>query len=167
MSTGTDSFTREFGILRELGEQVFNLRGSSIIVEIQAREEMKTKSGLVIATDMNHTKGQSVNAHMVDVGVVLMTGPGYWNDELEVSVPNTTGVSFGDSGAIKRPGYEPLEVQPGAVVIMPQYSAQLLSHFPGIARPTNNKLAIIKMDNVIAYYPTQFAYEQAKKRLNT
>lgn len=146
-------FDKEFSQLRELS--TFKLRGSNIIVEIQPREEMRTKGGLHIVTDAQHTKGGSINAHMVDVGVVLMTGPGYWTEQEQ----NMTGTAL-------KGFYEALEVQPGAVVIMPQHSAQLLSHFPGITRPTNNKLAMIKMDNVAGYYPSQEAYEQTKKKLN-
>ncbi len=80
-----------------------------------------------------------------------MVGQGYWY-ELDTSGP--VG------------GYTPLEVQPGAVVVLPQYSTQLMSHFPGIQRPTGNKLAMVKMDQVLAYYPTQEAYEAAKSKLN-
>lgn len=144
-------FDKEFSQLRELS--TFKLRGSNIIVEIQPREEMRTKGGLHIVTDAQHTKGGSINAHMVDVGVVLMTGPGYWVEREDAEHP-VQGF------------WEALEVTPGAVVIMPQHSAQLLSHFPGITRPTNNKLAMIKMDNVAGYYPSQEAYEQTKKKLN-
>jgi co-chaperonin GroES (HSP10) len=144
-----ESFEKEFSQLRELGEQSFVLRGSSIIVEIQPEEEIKTAGGLIIATDPKHIKGNSVEQHKLQVGKVLMTGPGYWID--------------GEEGS---GSFEPLEVKPGAIVILPQYGTSYISVFPGIQRPTGNKLGVVKMDQVLAYYPTQEAFEQVKAKLN-
>lgn len=144
------SFLKEFTQLREMGEKTFVLRGSTLLVEIQEPEEIKTKGGIVLASASDHVKGNSVAAHKVEVARVLMAGQGYWIENED------TGKGY----------YEPLECAPGAVVILPQYSAQLMSHFPGIQRPTQNKIAMIKMDQVLAYYPTQEAYEDAKEKLN-
>lgn len=140
-----EGFGKEFTILRELGEEVFVLRGSTIIVEILDDEELKTKGGLIIATDSKQTRGDSVSAHRLQVGRVLMTGPGYDGDDGEVI---------------------PLEVKPGAMVVLPQLSTTHLSMFPGIQRPTGNKLALVKEDNILCYYPTAEAYDLAKKKLN-
>ena len=160
MKDKVESFSDDFAKLRSMGEQTFVLRGSSLIVEILPREEMKTAGGLVIATDTKHVGGQSVTAHAVEVGKVLMAGQGYWSGNGPFVFDEEEGVA-GPTGQ-----YEPLECQPGAIVLLPQYSIQLMSHFPGIQRPTGNKLAMIKMDQILAYYPTQQAYEAAKKELN-
>ncbi len=152
------NFEVEFNKLRELGQQTFVLRGSTIIVEILPPEEIKTAGGLVLATDSSHRKGDSITAHRIDVGRVLMTGPGYWVE----SSPDSDDRQYGPGGK-----YEPVEVQPGAIVLLAKYSTEYISHFPGIARPTGNKLAMIKMDSILAYYPSQEAYENAKKVLNT
>lgn len=143
---GQESFEKELAVLRSLGQETFVLRGSTLIVEIQEQEEIKTKGGIVLATHADHAKGQSVAAHRVEVGKVLMVGEGYWDEQ------NREFVSLG--------------IAPGAIVMLPQYSTQLMSHFPGIQRPTSNKIAMIKMDQILAYYPTQKAYETAKKKLN-
>lgn len=157
----SDTFKKEFDTLRTLGEDTFVLRGSSIIVEILDPEEIKTDGGIIIARDPKHTRGNSVEAHKVEVGRVLMCGQGYWNDNPDYGATDENG---------KRsvlPGYyQPLEVQPGAIVLLPQYSLQLLSHFPGIKRPTGNRLAMIKMDAIAAYYPSEEAYNKAKQKLN-
>jgi co-chaperonin GroES (HSP10) len=144
------SFEKEFTTLRELGPGTFTLKGATLIVEILEPEEIKTKSGLIMAQTADHAKGHSVAAHKVDVGRVLMSGYGYWVE--------------GEAGGAGR--FEELECQPGAIVLLPQYSTQLMSHFPGIQRPTGNKLAMIKMDQILAYYPSQEAYELAKAKLN-
>ncbi len=146
----TETFEKELGILREMGEKTFVLRGSTLIVEIQEPEEVKTKGGLIVASHADHKKGGSVEAHRVEVGKVLLAGQGYYTE------------AFLETPA----SYEPLECQPGAIVLLPQFSTQPISHFPGIQRPTGNKLAMIKMDQVLAYYPSQEAYERAKKKLN-
>lgn len=152
-----ESFEKELATLRELGSSTFVLRGSTLIVEIQEPEEIKTKGGIVLATHADHAKGQSVAAHRVEVGKVLMSGEGYWVED----------DTFRPAGGVPGKGYfEKLACQPGAIVILPQYSTQLMSHFPGIQRPTGNKIAMIKMDQVLAYYPSQEAYEKAKKKMN-
>jgi co-chaperonin GroES (HSP10) len=142
----TESFQKEFGILRELGEKVFKLRGSTMIVELIPDQELKTKGGIIIATDSDQRKGNSVEHHKLAVGRVLMTGEGYWNEEME--------------------SYEPLEVNIGAVVVLPQFSTQFISMFPAITRPTGNKICLVKYDQILAYYPTEEAYELAKTKLN-
>lgn len=139
-----EGFEKEFSTLRKLGEEVFVLRGSTILVELLPDEELKTKGGLIIATNSDQPKGNSVEQHKLQVGKVLMVGQGYWEDD---------------------GGYQPVEVQPGAIVILPQYSAQYISMFPGIQRPTANKIAMIKMDVVLGYYPNAKAYEKAKAKL--
>ncbi len=145
-----DSFDKELGILREMGEKTFVLRGSTLIVEIQEPEEIVTKGGLIVASHADHKRGGSVDAHRVEICKVLMSGQGYYVDAAE---------NFSAR-------YEPLECQPGAIIVLPQFAMQPMSHFPGIQRPTGNKLAMIKMDQVLAYYPSQEAYDNARQKLN-
>jgi co-chaperonin GroES (HSP10) len=142
----TETFTETFRRLRELGDSTFVLRGSTMIVEIIRDEELKTKGGIIIATDSRHTRGGSVEQHKLQVGRVLMTGKGYYDAE--------TGT------------YEPLEVQPGSIVVLPQYSLQTISTFPGIQRPTENKLCMVKEADLLAYYTSEEAYTLAKAKLN-
>lgn len=139
----SDGFDKEFAALRALGEEVFVLRGSTIIVEILP-QELKLKSGLVVATTSDQARG-GINANKLEIGKVLMTGPGYWNDD---------------------GGYEPLDIKPGAVVILPQYVTQQISVFPGIHRPTDGKLGMVKENEVLAFYPTREAFEKAQAELN-
>lgn len=140
-----ESFEKEFAILRE--HQGFVVRGSTIIVEILPDEEIKTKGGIIMTGKADHVKGNSFEQHKLLTGKVLMTGPGYWNEEMLA--------------------YDPLEVETGAVIILPQFATQYLSMFPGISRPTGNKIGMIKQDQVIAFYKSQAAYEEAKAKLNS
>lgn len=155
------SFATEFNKLKELGESTFVLRGSTLIVEILPAEEIKTAGGLIMAAPSDHVRGNSIAAHKVDVARVLMCGQGY-DEEADF----LTTDSRGGIDTIPVPVKIELEVKPGAIILLPQYAAQLLSHFPGISRPTSNRLAMVKMDQVMAYYPSEEAYNVAKTQLN-
>lgn len=141
----SEAFDKEFATLRELGEQVFVLRGSTIIVQILEDEELKTQGGLIIATPSNHGRN-SIAEHRLQVARVLMTGQGYWDDDSK--------------------SFQKLDVEPGAIIILPQFASQFISIFPGVQRPTGNKLALVKENEILAYYPTAEAYEKAKQKLN-
>ncbi len=140
-----DSFEKEFSTLRELGQETFVLRGATMIVEIQDEAEIKTASGLVVSTPGNHVR-KSLTENKLDIGKVLMVGPGYWDEETK--------------------SFLELDIKVGAILILPQYLVQVISTFPGISRPTSNKLGLVKDDNILAYYPTTEAFELAKTKLN-
>ncbi len=142
----SQGFDKEFGTLRELGEKVFVLRGSTLIVEIMPEQELKTKGGLIMSAPTDHRRGDSINAHKLEIGRVVMAGEGYWDEDTKTMLP--------------------LEAQAGAIVILPQYSTSILSMFPGINKPTANKLAMVKMGDVLAYYPSAEAFEKAQAKLN-
>lgn len=130
-----------------MGNETFVLRGSTLIVEIVEPEELKTKGGIIIATSDNQIKGGSVAQGRLEIGRVLMVGEGYWDEEKKAFIP--------------------LDVSIGAIVILPQYSLQIISTFPGINRPTKNKIAMIKADQVLGLYRSPEAFEYAKQELNT
>lgn len=134
-------FGREFSALRESG--TFTLRGTQIIVEITPMEEMKTKSGLIIATNSDHRGGNSVNAHKLEYGTVLIVGQGTWDDD-------------------KRE-YVPLDVKPGQVVILPQFSHQPISTWPTLQRPLANKISLVSANSILGFFnsPDDFAKAQA------
>lgn len=141
-----ESFEKEFSTLRELGSSTFVLRGSTMIVEILEEEELKTKGGIIIAAPEGHIKGNSVAQNKLQVARVLMLGEGYWDEKEEEFVP--------------------LDVSVGAIVILPQFATQFISMFPGIQRPTGNKLAMVKYDQILGLYKSPEAYELAKLKLN-
>lgn len=131
-----------FKNLREKPE-LFRLKGSTLIVKL-IEEELKTEGGIVIASSSEQLKG-GTDEHRLNVAEVLMAGEGYVDDE-------------GNP--------EPLDCQPGAIVVLPKFGMSLISVFPGLNEPTGEKLAMVKEDQILCYYPTKEAYEQAKKELN-
>lgn len=140
-----ESFEKEFSALRALGPSHFVLRGSTLIVELIDDEELKTKGGIIIAAPADHVKGGSVSQGKLQVARVLMVGEGYWDEDEKA--------------------FTPLDVSTGAIVILPQFATQFLSMFPGIGRPTGNKLAMIKADQILGMYPSPEAYAVAKAKL--
>lgn len=119
----------------------FQLRGSAILAELLPEQELKTKGGLIIATDSDQRKGNSVNAHKLEIAVVLDTGPGDYD-------PDTRS-------------YDPLDIKPGNVLILNQYAHQPVSKLPGITIPLSNKLVLVPPTGVLAIYPDMAAYQKA------
>jgi co-chaperonin GroES (HSP10) len=141
MEQKTPKFETFFNELESLGKSTFVLRGSTLVVEILNEEELKSKGGIIMSAPSNHARG-SAEEHRLHVAKVLMTGEGYVDEE---------------GNAV------PTDVKKGAMVILPKYAPQFVSIFPGISEPTNNRIALVKEDQILAYYPTQEAYEAAKK----
>jgi len=146
MSTKTEvSFEQEFTTLRNLGQDHFVIRGSTIIAELLPEPELKTASGLIISAPSDHV-GRSTNDHRLKVAKVLMTGPGYFDPETRT--------------------YDPLDVKPGAVILVPQYTTQFLSAWPGVNKSAIEKLILVKEDNILCYYPSEEVYVAATKAMN-
>lgn len=133
-------FETFFKKLAETGSSTFVLRGGTLIVELLNEEELKSKGGIILSAPSSHARG-STEENRLHVAKVLMTGEGYEGENGERI---------------------PTEVKMGAMVILPKYAPQFVSVFPGISEPTNNKIALIKEEQILAYYPTQESYEAAK-----
>lgn len=138
-------FAAAFRRLSESGADLFELRGSSIIVEVLPEDEIKTKSGLILAAKPEQLHG-SVLQHKALIGLVLAVGAGYYDDETKEDIP--------------------LEVQPGDIVLLPQFAITPLSTFPGLDSVTNNRLGIIKDESIIFRYKGKDALEKARDLLN-
>lgn len=127
-------------ISKIVGEDpLLKIRGSTLLVEILPDHEIKTSGGLVMATDARHVRG-SLEEHKLRIGYVIATGEGYTMED---------GVTL------------PLDVKPGSIVFLPKYAVSPISVFPGLNKLTEERVAMIKEDQVLAYYPTVEAYEKA------
>ncbi len=89
----------------------FTLMGSFLIVERVPKEEVKTKSGLFLATD-DRANGQinSISANMPVWVHVLAIGAGYYDDESGESLP--------------------LDTAPGDILLVGQHSVKWLPVYP-------------------------------------
>lgn len=134
-----------FSKLQELGNSTFVLRGGTLVVELLADEELKSKGGIILAVPDAH-KRNSIAENKIKAGRVVAVGEGYVGDDGERI---------------------PCDVNVGAIVLLPPYAPQYVSVFPGIAEPTQDRLALIKEDQILAYYTSEEAYEQAKTLSST
>jgi co-chaperonin GroES (HSP10) len=104
---------------KKLEGSKYKLAGGRMLVEVLPKKEMKTTGGLIMAAPLNH-KGTADTQRAV-VGVVLMTGEGYVDDD---------GVDV------------PMETKVGSVVVLNEFGLKYYSEFPGIATYTESKLAL-------------------------
>lgn len=138
-------FSNKFAKLAAEGSDLFELRGSSIIVELLPEPEMKTAGGIIIAQDKNQLHG-SVLQHKATVGLVLAVGAGFYDPETGKDIP--------------------LEVEVGDVLLLPTFSITLLSNFPGLEGITGNSLGLVKDESILFRYKGQEAFEVASRLLN-
>ena len=103
---------------KKLDGSKYKLAGGRMLVEILPKEEMKTTGGLIMAAPIQH-KGTADTQRAV-VGVVLMTGEGYVDD---------------DGNDV------PMETKVGSVVVLNEFGLKYYSQFPGISTYTESKLA--------------------------
>lgn len=136
-------FSPEFNRLNESGK--FTLRGTQILVEVLKPQELKTASGIILSADIDQVKG-GIKAHTLEHGVVLAIGQGDYDFE-------------------KRE-YLPLDIKVGAVVVLPQYDKTVISMFPGMLKPTANKIAIVRAERVLGFYESEQEFEAAQKVIN-
>lgn len=93
---------------KSLDKESFTLKGNYILVEKIEKEEVKTKSGLIIESDqfsnMNRKMNPMDNAEKPEFYRVILTGEGYSDGE-------------------------PLEVDAGNIILLPKLSVKTFSHF--------------------------------------
>lgn len=104
---------------KKLEGSKYKLAGGRMLVEILPKKEMKTNGGLIMAAPIQH-KGTADTQRAV-VGVVLMTGEGYVDDD-------------GKDVA--------METKVGNIVVLNEFGLKYYSEYPGLTSYTENKLAM-------------------------
>lgn len=119
----------------------FRLNGSRLLVEILPAKEIKTASGLVLSSP--DTYKATADSYRALLGIVLMTGEGYVDDE---------GTDV------------PMETKVGQLVVLNEFGLKYYSQFPGIADYTKNTVAMTSESEIQMSFDTieEFIkYEQA------
>lgn len=111
--------TRYLEQFKKLEGTKYKLAGGRMLVEILPKKEMKTTGGLIMAAPVQH-KGTADTQRAV-VGVVVMVGEGYVNDDQQDV---------------------PMETKLGNVVVLNEFGLKYYSEFPGVSSYTENKLAL-------------------------
>lgn len=131
-------FQKFFSAVTEQG--LLKIRGATLVAEVLDDEELKSKGGLILSAPKEHARG-GVEENRLKVARIVAVGEGYLGENGE-SIPCDTKV--------------------GAIVILPKYSAQTVSIFPGLADMTNDKLVLLKEESILAMYETEENYNKAR-----
>lgn len=120
--------------------KLLTIRGATLVCEILDEEELKSKGGIILSAPKDHARG-GVEENRLKVARVVAVGEGY----------------IGEDGQPI-----PCDTQVGAIVVIPKYSAQTVSVFPGLSDVTNDKLVMLKEESILAMYETEGKYLEAK-----
>ena len=123
----------------------FVLKGDKLIVEVLPKEEFKTAGGLFLQTDSNQVRNSS-EENRVTLGLVLLTGSGFEDDE----------------GNIEEP-----ELKPGMVVLLAPESLRLFTQWPGLVGFTANEIALTRESHISMFWPSIDAYISYRTQLNS
>jgi co-chaperonin GroES (HSP10) len=137
-------YLSKFTRLQKEGAALFKLYGNRLLIEVLPKEELKVGS-LYVATNIHNHKTDTTE-NMATLGVVLLTGAGYYDD--------TTGEDI------------PLELKPGNVVLLSNYAMKYYSQFPGLADYTQNTIALTREDEVHMVFPDLESFQKIKGILN-
>ena len=120
------------------------LRGNRLLVEVLPKEEIKSKGGLILnAASSSHKTTTEQNR--AKLAIVLASGNGYYDEEGGEDVP--------------------LDVQPGAVILVSEMGLKYYSEFPGIQEYTGEIIALTRDSEVHASWPSVEEYKRYQEAL--
>lgn len=124
--------------------KTFDLYGSKILVERVELGEVKTQGGIILA----HVGAKEAQFKMQQphIAIVLATGKGYFQAEDKT--------------------YEPLEVEPGNIVMLNSLGVQYYSTLPGSTSYNNQKIGLTTESDIQMIFKDAEAFEAYVKALN-
>lgn len=144
MSTIESKYLARFARLKSEGAAFFTLPGNRMLVEILPKEELKTRGGLIMATDMRDHRNHTEENRAI-VGIVVLNGSGYVDDD-----GNTVEIEYTE----------------GSVVLLSSLGIRYYSQFPGLTEYTESSLGMTRDSEVQMSFPSLEAFEKAKELLN-
>lgn len=124
---------------KELGK-AHKLCGDNIYVEELPVQELKTKSGLIIANTHNARDIEAISYDTPTFVRVLSVGAGYYDEE---------GTDV------------PVAVEPGNVVMAAALSVKWLNSFGGMVLKKPHRIGLMSEDAILEIYEGDEAYEKA------
>lgn len=134
-----------FARLQTEGEDLFQLRGNNLIIEKLEESERRTQGGLILAQDSNQVR-DSMQENAAVIGLVLLSGPGVVIDE------DTT---------------QDNDIKPGMLVMIPRYSIEYYTTFPGLHNLTKNRIGRVDASEVKFLYKDITSFQKAQELLNS
>lgn len=138
------NMTKYLEQFKKLEGSKYKLAGGRMLVEILPKKEMKTTGGLIMAAPVQH-KGTADTQRAV-VGVVVMVGEGYVNDDQQDV---------------------PMETKVGNVVVLNEFGLKYYSEFPGVSSYTENKLALTAESEIQMKFDSLDDLAEFERLLNT
>lgn len=126
----------------ETGQETFKLMSDCIIVEIIKDEELKTKSGIILASG-NKTQINGIDANKPLWGRVLMVGEGYYEIDEE-----------GNKRDVK------LETVPGDIVLLGKQSVEYFSVFGKLPNYGETQLGLTREGEVRMRFKGQEGFDK-------
>lgn len=134
-------YLERFKRLSDFPSDQFVLVGERMLIEVFPEEEMKTKSGLIIAQAAGYKTETQINRPML--AVVLYVGQGYVNED---------------------GSEEEHEYKPGEVIICSKMGNLFYSDFPGIGA-TEDSIALTRPSEVHMSWPSIEAFLKFREAL--
>lgn len=131
-----DTFRDNSDSLRSL----IKLVGSALLVEKAEPEELKTSSGIVLATHLDKTQVNSIGANLPTLVRVLMVGAGYYDPDTGAAIP--------------------LETQPGSLLMVGTNSVKWLSALPGLRGYAPFTLGLVRDEETQIAWESDHSYGQ-------
>lgn len=132
-------------MFKKLAPEDIRLRGNRLLIEILPQPEVTTKGGLVVATSLSDHR-TSTRDNAADIGVVLVAGEGYYDDETGDPVK--------------------MDIQPGNVVLISKFGMRVFSMFAGLQEYTSETIALARDSDCHAVWNSLEEYERYVERLN-
>lgn len=141
----TSKYLEQFKRL-ENNKELYRLNGGRVLIEILPKPELKTAGGIItMAAPANFAKGATFETQAGTVGIVLLTGEGYVDND---------GTSY------------EIDLKPGNIVMVNDFGIKTLSSFPGLGQYTAQSLAVIDETTVQMTWPSIETFTEYSKILN-
>jgi hypothetical protein len=121
-------------------DKPFKLAGSRLLIESIELGEVTSESGLILSSPTDQSRG-SFQQQAAHVGIVLFVGT---DDTLE----------------------DGTKIEPGNIVLVPEYGLRSYTTFPGIATYTDGDLQLSTVDQIHVLYKDVDAFHKAFEALN-
>lgn len=140
----TSKYLEQFKRL-ENNKELYRLNGGRVLIEVLPKPELKTAGGILMAAPANFAKGSTFETQAGTVGIVLLTGEGYVDND---------GTSY------------EIDLKPGNIVMVNDFGIKTLSSFPGLEQYTAQSLAVIDETTVQMTWPSIETFTEYSKILN-
>jgi co-chaperonin GroES (HSP10) len=146
-------YLTRFKRLAEDAKDAYVLNGEFVLVESIPEEELKTKSGLIIASAKPNTQFNSINEQKPNWVRVIAVGEGYYTQDTA------------EDGTIVEKTV-PLDVQVGDIVLLPRISIHYFSIFGELEGYEADSVGLAKASEIQLRFHGQEGYERAFRCLN-